>query len=119
MTWEQVGQRYKELSARELTTENVQGWLHEWSELEKEVGEHYAALSRAKNEDTRDKAAEEAYLTFVREVFPQMQTAEQELKTKFLGQNYEPGAEHTEFVKRFRNETELFREENVALLAEK
>ena len=118
-TWSQFGAAYDDLETRTLTLDNVDTWLHDWSELEKEVTERYAALSRAKNEDTRDKAAEEAYLSFVSEVIPPMETAGQKLKTKFLGlEGFEPEAEHTEFVKHFRNEADLFREENVSLLAE-
>ena len=51
-------------------------------------------------------------MNFVREVVPEMETAGQKLKVKFLSlEGFEPEAEHTEFVKRFRNEVELFREE--------
>ncbi len=118
-TWSDFEPGYRDLEDRPLILDNVSMWLHDWSELEKEVQEQYAALSRAKNEDTRDEAAEEAYLTFVREVVPHMETVGQKLKTKFLSlEGFEPEAEHTEFVKRFRNEVELFREENVSLLAE-
>ncbi len=113
-SWSDFEASYKDLETRTLTLENVDTWLHDWSELEKEVTERYAALSRAKNEDTRDKAAEEAYLSFVREVVPPMESAGQKLKMKFLSlEGFEPEAEHTEFVKRFRNEAELFREQNV------
>ena len=118
-SWSDFGAGYDDLETRTLTPDNVNTWLHDWSELEKDVTEQYAALSRAKNEDTRDKAAEAAYLSFVREVVPQMETAGQKLKTKLLSlEGFEPEAEHKEFVKRFRNEVELFREENVSLLAE-
>ena len=83
-TWSQFEAGYDDLETRTLTRDNVNAWLHDWSELEKEVEERYAALSRAKNEDTRDKAAEEAYLTFVREVAPKMQTAGQNPQNKAL-----------------------------------
>lgn len=118
-TWEQLGPRYEELAKRDLTTETVQGWLHDWSELEKDVEEQLAGLQRAKDEDTRDKDAETAYLTFVQTVRPPWEGATQQLKVKLLGlQGYQLDAEQGEFVKRFRNEAELFRDANAPLLAE-
>lgn len=119
MTWDRLGPRYEELEQHPLTPENVEDWLHNWSELEKDVEEQLTLLQRAKDEDTRDRSAEDAYLTFIREVIPQAQVAGQLLKVKLLAlEGYRPDAEHGEFVKRFRNEAELFREENAPLLAE-
>ncbi len=117
--WSQFGTAYGDLEARTLTLDNVDTWLHDWSELEKELEERFATLQRAKDEDTRDEAAEEAYLAFLHEVLPASETASQQLKVKLLGlEGYTPDPEHEELIKRFRNEVELFREENAALLAQ-
>lgn len=117
--WAQYRPRYAELAARPLSTENVSAWLHDWSELEKELQELGTLLQRNRNEDTRDKTAEAAFTGFVREVVPHVEVANQKLKVKLLELGgYTPDAEHAEFVKRFRNEAELFREENAPLLAE-
>jgi oligoendopeptidase F len=119
VTWAQLGPRYEALAEQDLTTENVGEWLSEWSELEKEVRETYAAVFRAKNENTADKAAEGAFLRFVQEMMPRVQVANQELKTKLLRlDGFTPKPDQTEFVKRFRNKTDIFRAANVPLLAE-
>jgi len=118
-TWEQLEGRYKELAERDLTPENVQAWLRDWSELEKEVRESGAALSRAKNENTADEEAERAFLSFVGEVMPRARVASQRLKAKLLAlEGFEPTPGQREFVKRFRNEADIFREANVPLFAE-
>ena len=117
--WEQFKTGYRDLEIRPLAPANVDAWLRDWSELEKSLGEHFVGLSRSKNEDTRNRAAEDTYLSFVREVLPPLQSAEQTLKKRLLGlEGYEPDVESVEFSKRFRNEAELFREENVTLLTE-
>ena len=64
-TWSQFEAAYSELETRKLTRSNVDSWLREWSELEKEVSEQHMTLLRAKDEDTRNKAAEAAYTTFI------------------------------------------------------
>ncbi len=117
--WAEYRPRYEELAERVLSTENVSVWLHDWSELEKELEERAAGLNRAKDEDTRDRAAEAAYLAFVREVYPEAERSSQRLKKRLLAlEDYSPNTESAEFVKRFRNEADLFCEANAPLLAE-
>ncbi len=117
--WETFRPRYDELAERVLSTKNVSAWLHDWSELEKELEERVATLNRTKDEDTRDKVAEAAFTAFVREVFPEAERAGQRLKERLLAlDGYTPDAESAEFVKRFRNEADLFREANAQLLAD-
>lgn len=107
------------LEARPINLETVEAWLHNWSNAEKELLELRAALSRAHNEDTRDKGAEKAYLSFVREVQPQAHKASHRLTTKLLElDGFVPAADQEGFVKRFRNAADLFREANLPLLAE-
>ena len=117
--WSQFEAAYNNLETRELTLSNVEHWLREWSDLEKEVEEQQMALLRAKDEDTRDKAAEATYTAFVQEVTPPLSTVNQQLKVKLLGlSDYEPTPETAEFIKKFRNEAELFRGANTPLLAD-
>ena len=119
LLWETYRPAYDELAERALSTENVSAWLHDWSELEKQLQEVGALLYRHKNEDTRDRAAETAFMGFIREIVPHAEVAAQKLKVRLLElDGYMPDAEHAELVKRFRNEAELFREENAPLTAE-
>lgn len=118
-SWSHFEPKFRELEARPITPADVNQWLHDWSEAEKELYEQRAALSRARNEDTRDKAAEAAYLTFVREVQPRAHQATHKLTEKLLRlDGFVPAADQENFVKRFRNAADLYREENVPLLAE-
>ncbi len=119
LLWETYRPAYDELAERALSTKNVSAWLHDWSELEKTSEEQVATLNRTKDEDTRGKVAEAAYTTFIREVFPEAERKGQRLKERLLAlDGYVSDAESTEFVKRFRNEAELFREDNAPLLAD-
>ncbi len=119
LLWETYRPSYDELAERGLSTENVSAWLHDWSELAKDLDEQIAALQRAKDEDTRNKEAEAAFTAFIREIFPKVERASQRLKERLLTlDGYVPDAESAEFVKRFRNEADLFREANAQLLAD-
>ena len=118
-TWAQFESAYNDLEAQNLTLSNVEPWLREWSDLEKEVEEQQMTLLRTKDENTKDKAAEAAYTAFVQEVTPPLGTVNQKLKLKLLElPDYEPTSETAEFIKKFRNEAELFRDVNTPLLAD-
>ncbi len=118
-SWEQFRPRYEKLERDPLTTENVSNWLHDSSELSKEVEEAFAGTFRAKNENTADKAAETAFLLFVQEIAPHTEAADQKLKLKLLAlDGFTPEHDQTEFVRRFRSGAELFRDANVPLFAD-
>lgn len=118
-SWSKFESIFQELETRAITLADVDEWLHDWSDAEKQLSEEGAALSRARNEDTRDKAAEAAYLTFIREVTPQAHKATHRLTTKLLKlDGFVPAADQERFVARFRNAADLFRDANVPLLAE-
>ncbi len=117
-TWSQFEAAYNDLEAQEVTLGNVDSWLREWSELEKRVSEQHMTLLRAKDEDTKNKAAEAVYTAFIQEVVPPSETINQKLKLKLLALDSEPTSETAEFIKKFRNEAELFRDTNTPLLAD-
>jgi oligoendopeptidase F len=117
--WQEVHRRIDDLLAADLTPEQVPAWLGKWSDISKETGEAWANAYRGKDEDTTDQAAQERYLHFVREILPQAQAADQELKTKLLAvQDWQPGPQHEQMLKRLRAEADLYRDENVKLEAE-
>ncbi len=118
-TWDEFGPRYKELEERPLTAENVQAWLHDWSDLDKDVLEALTRLMRARDEDTTDEGAGKAYLDFVGEVYPRVQVAAQNLTQRLLAvDGFEPPPDQRELLRRFRNEADLFREANVPVKTE-
>jgi oligoendopeptidase F len=113
--WESVEPSYQKLLGEDLTPERVPSWLLEWSELEKRVYEAHATAQRTKHANTADEEAEKTYLAFIEHVIPPASRFGQKLTEKLLTVNYRPLPEHEEMLKRFRNQAELFREENIAV----
>lgn len=85
MTWTEIEPRVRELLETPLDAAGVGAWLERRDGLERDVDEAYAALNRAKDEDTADEAAKAAFLTFVREVLPQVHEADHALDRKLAG----------------------------------
>ena len=116
-TWPQFEPYYQDLSARTLTTATVAAWLADWSQLSKIVQETYSRLHVATTLNTADAEAEKSYHAFLGEVYPQVETAEQELKQKLLNSGLEPiGFEIP--LRNMRAEAALFRETNLPLHVE-
>ncbi|HEX2916675.1 MAG TPA: M3 family oligoendopeptidase [Chloroflexia bacterium] len=115
--WANIEPYYQKLEARELTRENVNDWLADWTRLHDLVNLHF---SRAHVENTRytaDKEIENYYLHLVTEVGSSLRAAEQRLNQKLLDSGLTaPGMEIA--LKEMRAETEIFRAENLPLLAE-
>ena len=83
------------------------------------LGEAGAAAGRAKSENTTDAEAEAKYLHFVQKIVPQWTIAAQALKTKLLAvPDYAPPADQEQFLKRLRNDADLFRDANVPVQAQ-
>ena len=117
--WSTVAPHFAALANEELTAEGVGDWLSRWSELEKTLGEAGARAGRAKSEDTTNKEAEAVYLHLVQDIYPQWSIAAQALKTKLLAvPGYEPLPEHRQFLRRLRNDADLFRPDNVPIQAQ-
>jgi oligoendopeptidase F len=104
------------LLAAPLDAANVDGWLRQWSDLAAVVEEAGVQIYREVTENTADAAAEQRFERFVGEIKPQAQMAEQALKEKLLAvPGYQPADDAALLLRRFRNEAEIFRAENVAL----
>ena len=117
--WNTVAPYFSALADEYLKADDVSGWLLRGSELEKTLGEAGSWANRAKSEDTTNSEAEKAYLNFVQQIVPAWSVAAQGLKTKLLGvPGYEPDAGHMQFLRRLRNDADLFRAENVPIQAQ-
>jgi oligoendopeptidase F len=116
-TWPQFAPYFQELSQRALTAGTVADWLADWSCVSKIAEEMYARLHIATTLNTADTAAETSYLTFLSDVNPQIETAEQELKQKLLDSSLEPAGFEIP-LRNMRAEAALFREANLPLLLE-
>ena len=117
--WDTVAPYFSALAGEDLTADGVDDWLMRWSELEKTLGEAGSWAGRAKSEDTTNAEAEKAYLNFVQQIVPAWSMAAQALKTKLLAvKDYSVPPEYRQFLRRLRNDADLFRAENVPLQAQ-
>lgn len=112
--WEEIQPLFQELSDRTIETSNVDEWLADWSRLDEYVAETFNRLYVATGVDTTDKEAETRYNTYLDEIFPQAEAADQKLKEKLLSSGLEPEGFDVP-LRNMRAEVELFREENLPL----
>ena len=115
--WSKIEPLFQELNNRPIDDSNVGAWLGDWSRLDEYIAETFNRLYVATSVDTTDKAAEQRYATFLDDIFPKAEAADQRLKEKLLSSNLEP----TNFevpLRNMRAETELFREKNLPLKSE-
>lgn len=116
LTWTDVEPRIRELLDAALTPADVATWLERRDVLEREVGEVYAALSRAKDEDTADADARDAYLRFVRDVAPHLAEAADALDNKLIAvPGYEPPAPLRTWWRNVQDDVAVFHPDNVPL----
>ncbi len=116
-TWDDIAPYYADLQARELNAGTLDEWLADWSSLDEHVFEIYARLYVATTLDTADKEAEGRYKSFLENVLPNVQLAEQELKRKLLESGLRP-ANFDLPLKRMEAQVRIFRTENIPLLVE-
>ena len=117
LTWNDYEPHYKDLEARELNEETIQTWLDDWSTLASTVDEHYWRLYIATTVNTADKESEDQFNHYIEEIQSAAKTAEQKMKDKILSSGISP-KEFETGLRRIQAESEIFREENLPLLAE-
>ena len=119
LTWEALEPRLTALVERPLDADGVPRFLLDVDAVEREVWEQYAALSRAKDEDTSDEAAKAAYLSFVQEVLPRIEPVSDAVNRKLLAvPDYRPPAALGPAWGAMRDQVALYRDANVPLQAE-
>jgi len=115
--WSDFEPLSQELNERRLTTENIEIWLSDWSALEDAIAEKFNRLYYLNSANTADEGAQKAYEDFLNNFMPAWLEAQNRLQKQLLESGLEvPGLEVQMRV--MRTQTELFREENLALLAE-
>jgi oligoendopeptidase F len=113
--WSAIAPYFDELAERPL--DDLESWLHDWSELEKLIGEASALAEIAYTTDTGSRPKEEAHLRWSSDILPLADEQQVRLARRLVGQGQVPeGLEVT--VRKFRNRISLFREANVPLLGE-
>ncbi|MEW5828816.1 MAG: M3 family oligoendopeptidase [Chloroflexota bacterium] len=116
-TWAEIEPYYEELKSRGLTAASVDEWVKDWSDLGRHVYDLYARLQVATTVNTADEAAEKRFTNFLDTIYPNSEAAENALKQKLLDSGLEPG-NFTVALRNLRAEADLFRDENVPLMAE-
>jgi oligoendopeptidase F len=115
--WEQISPYYDDLLKQPLTEQNVDEWLKTWTTISQTIDEILYRLYIAITINTADKQAEARYNNFFDHIYPKSQDSEQKLKKKLLESGIHPQG-FTVPLKNIRAEIAIFREENLALLAE-
>ena len=116
-SWTDIEPYYQELASRSLDEDSVERWLADWSELESLVSEAGSLAYFAYTCNTADPALEAAQIRHDAEIGPKAQQARTRLQKRFVDLGYtRPGLQTT--VERFRNQIELFRDDNVQLFTD-
>lgn len=114
LAWETYANKFDELAATELTEENAASWLEEWSKIHHLVDDLGNRIYVSKSVDTHDPVAKDAFERFNNDIYPNLQSAGQVLKEKFLAAGIE--VEGFEIpLRNMRSQAALFREENLPL----
>ena len=116
-SWSDIEPYYQELASRTLDEDSVEQWLADWSELESLVSEAGSLAYFAYTCNTADPALEAAQIRHDAEIGPKAQQARSRLQKRFVDLGYtRPGLQTT--LERFRNQIELFRDDNVQLFTD-
>jgi oligoendopeptidase F len=114
-SWDELAPLYEELARRPL--DDLEGWLGDWSDLEKLAGEAGRLAAIAYAADTRDAEKERVHLRWVSEHQPKRHEQTNRLARRLLDTGLVPAGLETT-IRRFGNQVELFRAENLPLQAE-
>ena len=116
-SWVQYQPFVDDLISRHLIANNVSQFLADWSRLMGFWSETYARLYIATALDTTDEAAQQKFEIFLDGIYPKSQSADQEIKEKFLASELEPEGFEIP-LRNLRAQAALFREANLPLLSE-
>ncbi len=121
-SWEVLAPYYTQLLERAINSkEDLENWLKDRSELEAFVSEDLAWRYVKMTCDTTNKDLEQAYLFFVTAIEPQISPLNDQLNRKLVNSPYIDELDHDKYfiyLRGVKKEIEIFREENVPLMAE-
>jgi oligoendopeptidase F len=115
--WDDILPWYERLAAAPLDATNAEAWLTAWSALSESLTEAAELAWIAYTCDTGNAAKEAAHLRWAGEIAPRRHEQDVRLSARLLVTGWSrPDLEPT--LRRFRNQHDLFRAENVPLLQE-
>jgi len=115
--WSRFEPFYADLSARTITAANVAAFLADWTRVSELVDEVYNRLYVATTVNTADQNAHNALVGFLDGVFPQVERAEQALKSRLLASKVEP-PDFALPLRKMKAAAALFRDTNLPLLVQ-
>ncbi len=120
-SWEPYGERFDALLAQELTPETIDQWLKDWSDLDAVIDEVSSVTYIETSLDTKNEAAEQAFLSYLEHVEPRYRQADHAMKERLLGyvaDGHELDASMTVPYRNLQNDADLFRAENIPLFTQ-
>ncbi|MCB0429212.1 MAG: M3 family oligoendopeptidase [Flavobacteriales bacterium] len=121
-SWEDLEQHFHELLNREIhSLSDLKQWILDRSEVDAAATEEFARRYINTTRDTRRKDFLESFQFFAETITPKLSNVGNELNLKMLASPFltdlENGDLHV-YIRSVRNETELFRDENVPLFTQ-
>ena len=121
-SWDVLSPYFNQLLEREINSKtDLENWLKDRSELEAFISEDMAWRYVRMTCDTTNKELEQAYLFFVTEIEPQISPLTDKLNHKLIQSPFVNELDKEKYfiyLRGIRKEIEIFREENVPLMAE-
>jgi oligoendopeptidase F len=121
-SWDVLSPYFNQLLEREINNKtDLENWLRDRSELEAFISEDMAWRYVRMTCDTTNKDLEQAYLFFVTEIEPQISPLTDKLNHKLIQSPFVDELDKEKYfiyLRGIRKEIEIFREENVPLMAE-
>ncbi|NWJ47777.1 MAG: M3 family oligoendopeptidase [Chloroflexi bacterium] len=115
--WDDIAPFYEELEKRELNAGNREKWLADWTSLSDVVMGYFARLKVDVSCNTADTGLESELNDWLQNNLPPLRSAENRLIRKLLESGLIPRGMEIP-LKKMRVANEIFREENLALMAE-
>jgi oligoendopeptidase F len=115
--WAQIKPFADDLVKRPLSANTINEWLTDWSSLSRMISEMASRLYVATTVNTTDQEAKSRFNTYLDEIFPPSQAADQVLKQKLLASGLHPEGFEIP-LQNMRVEAEIYRDENLPLLSE-
>lgn len=115
--WDRFEPYYAELLTTDLSRDNLHEFLGRWSRVHDLVTETEHRLTVARTANTADEEADARFKRYLDEVYSRVQQEEQKLKEKLVATGLEPHGLEVG-LKKVRAQIELYRNENVPLLAD-
>ncbi|MFW5692039.1 MAG: M3 family oligoendopeptidase [Chloroflexota bacterium] len=113
-TWEDIQPYMDELQARELTPDNLDEWMADWTRLSSLIFENFSRAQVAADQDTSDETAEIRVKTLYATIYPKLQETGNLLNLKLVESGLTP--ENFELpLKKIQTDIDLFRESNLPL----